>query len=42
MLMLIDIQYLQNIVFSFEKNLNIQNLSLSDFHHLIKKFPSKI
>ena len=42
MSILIDIQYLQNIVCSFEKDLNIQNLSLSDFHHLIKKSPNKI
>ena len=37
-LILIDIQYLQNIGFSFGKKLNVQN-HLSDFHHLIKNFP---
>ena len=41
-LILIDVQYLQNVVFSFEKYLNGQHLSLSDFHHPINppaKFP---
>ena len=42
-LVLIGVQYLQNIVFSFEKGLNGQNHSLSDSHHLIWKIsPSKI
>ena len=36
-LILIDIQYLQNLIFSFEKGLNDQNHSSSDSHHLIKK-----
>ena len=41
-LILIDVQYLQNVVFSFEKYLNGQHHSLSDFHHPISppaKFP---
>ena len=40
-LILIDVQYLQNIVFSFEKGSNSQNHSSSDSHHLIKKSPQK-
>ena len=39
---LIDVQYLQNIVFSFEKGSNGQNHSLSDSHPRRKKSPSKI
>ena len=46
-LILINVQYLQKVVFSFEKGLNAQNHS-SGSHHLIKKsdrhpppFPSK-
>ena len=35
---LINVQYLQNVVFSFEKGLSGQNHSLSDSHHLIEKF----
>ena len=35
-LMLIDVQYLQNVVFSFEKASNVQNHSSSDPHHSIK------
>ena len=38
-LILINVQYLQIINFSFEKGLNGQNHSLSHFHHLIKKIP---
>ena len=38
-LILIDVQYLQNLVFSFENGSNVQNHSLSDSHHSIKKFP---
>ena len=38
---LIDVQYLQNIVFSFEGGSNGQNQSSSGSHHLIKKFPSQ-
>ena len=34
-LILINVQYLQNVVFSFEKGLNGQNHSSSDFYHLI-------
>ena len=37
MLILIGIQNLQNIVFSFEKCLNGQNHILSDSHHSIKR-----
>ena len=32
-----DVQYLQNGVFSFEKGLNGQNHSSTDFHHPMKK-----
>ena len=40
---LINVQYLQNVVFSFEKGLNGQVYSSSDSNHLIKKNPpSKI
>ena len=39
-LILIDVQYLQNVVFSFEMGSNGQNQSLSDSHLWIKKsFP---
>ena len=34
----IDVQYLRNGVFSFEKGLNGQNHSEKDFHHLMQKF----
>ena len=34
-LILINVQYLQNVFFSFEKGLNGQNHSSSDFYHLI-------
>ena len=36
-LILIDVQYLQNVVFSFEKGSNDQIHSLSDSHDSIKK-----
>ena len=36
-LILIDVQYLQNVVFSFEKGWNDQNHSWSDSQHPIKK-----
>ena len=36
-LILVDIQYLQNVAFSFEKSLNGQNYSPSDSHPLDKK-----
>ena len=36
---LINVQCLQNVVFSFEKGLSGQNHSLSDSHHLIEKSP---
>ena len=43
-LILIDVQYLQNVVFSFEKVSNSQNYSSSGPHHPMKKMlsPSKI
>ena len=41
-LSLIDAQYLQNVVFSFEEGLYGQNHSFSDTHHPIKNFFSKI
>ena len=34
---LIEVQYSQNAIFSFEKFSNRQNLSSSDFHQLVKK-----
>ena len=37
-LILIDVQYLQNVVFSFEKGSN-GRIHSSDSHHLIKKSP---
>ena len=39
-LVLIDVQYSQNAVFSFEKFSNHHNHSSSDSHHLVKKKPS--
>ena len=39
-LVLIDVQYSQNAVFSFEKFANHHNHSSSDYHHLVKKNPS--
>ena len=33
-LILIDVQYLQNVVFSFEKRLNGQNLTWDSYHHM--------
>ena len=38
-LILIDVQYSQKAVFSFEKGLNLQNRSSSGSLHLVKKFP---
>ena len=38
-LTLIDFQYLQKVVFSFEKGSNGQNHSSSGTHHTIKKIP---
>ena len=38
-LTLINVQYLQNVVFSFEKGLSGQNHSLSDSHNPIKNPP---
>ena len=40
-LILIDVQYLQNVVFSFEKSLNDQNHLSSDSYHSIKKSPQQ-
>ena len=37
-LVLIIAQYLQNVVFSFEKGLSGQNHSSSDSHHQLEKF----
>ena len=37
-LILIDVQYLQNLVCSFEKGSNVQNHSLSESHSSMKKF----
>ena len=41
-LILIDVQYSQNAVFSFEKFSNRQNHSSSDSHHLVKKSPPAV
>ena len=41
-LILIDVQYSQNAVFSLEKCLTFQNHSSSGSIHLLKKSPSKI
>ena len=40
-LILIDVQYLQNAVLSFEKFVNRQNHSSSSSHHLVKKSPQQ-
>ena len=40
-LILVDVQYLQKVVFSFQKGLDGQNHS-SGSNHMIKKSPSKI
>ena len=37
-LILIDVQYSQKAVFSFEKGSNDQNHFSSDSHHAVKKF----
>ena len=39
-LILIDVQYSQKAVFSFEKDLNCQNHSSSGSFHLVKKSPT--
>ena len=42
-LILIDVQYPQKAIFSFEKGVNCQNHSSSGSHHSLKKIPfSKI
>ena len=38
-LILIDVQYSHNAVFSFEKGSNRQNYSSSGSHHTVKKNP---
>ena len=38
-LILVDVQYLQKAVFSFEKGSNCQNYSSSASHHPVKEFP---
>ena len=40
-LVLIEIQYLQNVVLSFEKGLSDQNHFLPDSHYLINTSPGK-
>ena len=40
-LILINVQYLQNVVFSFEKGLNVQMHSSSYSNHPIKNPPRK-
>ena len=41
-LILIDVQYLQNVVFNFEKGSEAQSHSSSDSDHPVKKFlPAK-
>ena len=39
-LILVDVQYLQNVAFSLEKDSGDQNHSWSDSHQLIKQFPA--
>ena len=41
-LILVDVQYLQKVVFIFGKGSNSQNHSSLDSHHQIKKSPCKI
>ena len=41
-LILINVQYLQNVVFSFEKGLSGQNHALSDSRHPTEKFPRQV
>ena len=41
-LILIGVQYSQNVVFSFETFSNRQNHSSSDSHYLVKKVPSAV
>ena len=40
-LILIDVKYLYNVAFSFEKGTSGQNHSSSDSHHTIKKPPQQ-
>ena len=40
-LILIDVQYSQNVVFSFQKFSNRKNHSSSGSHHLVKKSPQQ-
>ena len=37
-----DVQYLQNVIFSFKEDSNGQIHSSSNYHHPIKESPSKI
>ena len=39
MLILINVHYLQNVVFNFGKDSSGQTQSLSDFLYLIEKYP---
>ena len=41
LLILINVQYLQNVVFSFERGSYSQNHSLSNSHYFMKKFPKQ-
>ena len=41
-LILIDVQYLHNVVYSFEKLSNHQNHRLPDSHHWIKNPPNPL
>ena len=41
-LILIDVQYSQNVVFSFAKGLNCQNHFSSGSHHPVKKLPPAV
>ena len=38
-LILVNVQYLQNVVFSFEKGSSCQNHFVSDSHQPVEKFP---
>ena len=40
-LILMDVQYLQNVVFTTGRGLNNQSHSLSGSHHMIKKVPTQ-
>ena len=38
-LILVNVQYLHNVAFGFEKGLSDQNHSLADYHYSTEKFP---